>query len=187
VVPDSDLFRTLRDGSASVVTDTIETFTPAGIRLTSGRELEADIIISATGLKLKLFGGIDLSVDGAAVTPSETMTYKGLMVSGIPNFVFTVGYTNASWTLKADLTCAYVCRLLNHMQKHGYTQCVPRLNDATVKEVPWLDFSSGYVQRASNVLPKQGDKVPWRVHQNYALDLVALKLGSVEDGVMEFK
>ncbi len=185
VVPDSDLFRALRDGTASVVTDTIETFTPTGIRLTSGRELEADIIVSATGLKLKLFGGIDLRVDGVTITPNETMTYKGLMVSGIPNFVFTVGYTNASWTLKADLVGDYVVRLLGHMDAKGLTSVVPVRDDA-VQERPFMDLASGYIQRALDGLPKQGDRAPWALRQNYFVDVRTLRRGDLDDGVLAF-
>ncbi len=185
VVPNSDLFRALRSGSADIVTDTIETFTPTGIRLTSGKELEADIIVSATGLKLKLFGGIDVSVDGQAFQPSETMTYKGLMVSGLPNFVFTIGYTNASWTLKADLVGEYVVRLLAHMDRKGLRSVVP-VKDDSVGERPFMDLASGYVQRALDGLPKQGDRAPWALKQNYYVDLLTIRRGGLEDGVLAF-
>jgi cation diffusion facilitator CzcD-associated flavoprotein CzcO len=187
LVPDGDLFAALKSGRASMVTDRIDTFTPRGIRLESGKELEVDLVVTATGLELEVLGGVQLDVDGVAVNPANTFNYKGMMFSDVPNLASSFGYTNASWTLKSDLTCAYVCRLLNHMEKHGYKYCVPRLNDPSVTEQPWLDFSSGYVQRASEVLPKQGSKVPWRVHQNYALDLMSLKHGRVDDGVMEFR
>ncbi|MDO9457920.1 NAD(P)/FAD-dependent oxidoreductase [Nocardioides sp.] len=185
VVPNSDLFRALRAGSADIVTDTIDTFTPTGIRLASGRELEADIVVSATGLKLKLFGGIAVTVDGEPFVPSETMTYKGLMVSGIPNFVFTIGYTNASWTLKADLVGDYVVRLLTHMDKTGTSAVVP-VKDETVGERPFMDLASGYVQRALDGLPRQGDRAPWALKQNYYVDLRAIKTGKIEDGVLQF-
>ncbi|MEO9322597.1 NAD(P)/FAD-dependent oxidoreductase [Nocardioides sp. C4-1] len=185
VVPNSDLFRALRSGQADVVTDTIETFTEKGIRLTSGRELEADIIVSATGLKLKLFGGIDVTVDGEPFEPSETMTYKGLMVSGIPNFVFTIGYTNASWTLKADLVGDYVVRLLAHMDERGLTSVVP-VKDPTVGERPFMDLASGYVQRALDGLPKQGDRAPWALKQNYYVDVRSIRRGRIDDGVLQF-
>ena len=185
VVPNSDLFRALRSGKADVVTDTIETFTDKGIRLTSGRELEADIIVSATGLKLKLFGGIDVTVDGEAFVPSETMTYKGLMVSGIPNFVFTIGYTNASWTLKADLVGEYVVRLLTHMDKTGTKAVVP-VKDPTVGERPFMDLASGYVQRALDTLPRQGDRAPWALKQNYYVDVRTIRTGKLDDGVLQF-
>jgi cation diffusion facilitator CzcD-associated flavoprotein CzcO len=177
----------MKSGKVAIATDHIETFTEHGIKLKSGAELPADIIITATGLTLISLGGISVTVDGEPFVSSQTMSYKAMMFRDVPNMASSFGYTNASWTLKADLTCAYVCRLLNHMQKHGYTRCTPRLNDGSIKEEPWLDFSSGYVQRAENVLPKQGDKIPWKVHQNYALDLLDLKLRTVDDGVMEFR
>ncbi|MCW3039532.1 MAG: ethA, partial [Solirubrobacterales bacterium] len=176
VVPDSDLFRTLRSGKADVVTDTIDTFTDTGIRLSSGRELEADIIISATGLKLKLFGGMAVSVDGKPFVPSETMTYKGLMVSGLPNFIFTIGYTNASWTLKADLVGEYAVRLMKHMDKRGVTSVVP-VKDASVGERPFMDLASGYVLRALDGLPRQGDRAPWALRQNYYVDVRVIRTG----------
>lgn len=186
LVPNGDLFDALKDGSASVVTDHIDCFTENGIRLKSGQELEADVIVTATGLNLKVLGGLDISVDGRAVELSETMSYKGMMYSDVPNLASAFGYTNASWTLKCDLTCEYVCRILNRMDETGDRQATPRLTDPTVQEVPWLDFSSGYVQRSLDKFPKQGSKKPWKLHQNYALDIVALKFGQVDDGVMEF-
>jgi cation diffusion facilitator CzcD-associated flavoprotein CzcO len=186
LVPNGDLFEAISDGSASVVTDHIETFTEKGIKLVSGSELEADLVVTATGLNLLALGGIEIAVDGRGVTLSETMSYKGMMLSGVPNFAFAVGYTNASWTLKCDLTCEYVCRLLNHMDKLGHKQCVPYNRDPSVRELPFLDFSSGYVQRSIDKFPKQGSKAPWRLHQNYALDIFNLKFGSLEDSAMEF-
>lgn len=185
MVPDGDLFKTLSAGRAEIVTDTIKTFTERGITLDSGRELEADIIVSATGLNLLLFGGAKLSVDGEEVDYPRTMAYKGMMLSGVPNMAFTVGYTNASWTLKADLVAEYVCRLLNHMDLHGYTECMP-VPDPTVEEVPLLDFSAGYVLRSVDKLPKQGSRDPWNLRMNYALDLRTLRHGPIEDGVMRF-
>jgi monooxygenase len=185
LVPDGDLFRTIKDGRVSVVTDTIDTFTETGIRLKSGRDLDADLIVTATGLDLIALGGVELSVDGRRVEPGRSMTYKGMMYSDVPNMAIAVGYTNASWTLKCDLTCAYVCRLINHMDRHGYRQCTPR-RDPSVAEQPWVDFSSGYVQRALDKFPKQGSKAPWRLYQNYARDLLALKFGSVRDEAIEF-
>ena len=185
LVPDSDLFASLRSGTSSVVTDTIDGFTPHGIRLKSGQELKADIVVTATGLQLKLLGGLQVTIDGVAKNLSETMSYKGMMYSGVPNLASSFGYTNASWTLKCDLTCEYVCRLLNHMDRHGYAEAKP-CKDADVQEAPWLDFSSGYVQRALDILPKQGTKKPWKLYQNYALDLVSLRYGKVEDGVLQF-
>ena len=185
LVPDSDLFNALKDGSASVVTDQIETFTPKGIKLKSGQELDADIIVTATGLKLESLGGMAVTVDGAPVNIAKTMSYKGMMYGDIPNLASAFGYTNASWTLKCDLTCEYVCRLLNHMDKTGMSIALPKA-DPKVAELPWLDFSSGYVQRAKDVLPKQGATKPWRLYQNYALDMLTLRYGKVEDGTMQF-
>jgi len=168
------------------MTDHIDAFTETGIKLQSGAELQADVIVTATGLNLLALGGIELTVDGREVALPETMSYKGMMLSGVPNFAFSVGYTNASWTLKCDLTCEYVCRLLNHMDEHGFSRCIPINRDPSVQERPFIDFSSGYVQRAIDNFPKQGSKAPWRLHQNYALDIVNLKFGSVEDDAMEF-
>ncbi|MFL6623656.1 MAG: flavin-containing monooxygenase [Sulfurifustis sp.] len=186
LVPDSDLFQAIKDGCASVVTDHIETFTENGIRLRSGKELTADMIVTATGLSLVALGGMQLTIDGRPVDLSKTMGYKGMMFRDIPNLASAFGYTNASWTLKCDLTCEYVCRLLNHMQKHGVRQCTPRLRDPSVTEQPWVDFNSGYVLRSMEMFPKQGSKRPWRLYQNYVKDLITLKFGDVDDGVMEF-
>jgi cation diffusion facilitator CzcD-associated flavoprotein CzcO len=187
LVPDDDLFAAIRGGTVDVATGQIERFTAKGIRLKDGRELEADIIITATGLNLQLLSGVAFSVDGAAVELSKTMTYKAMMFSGVPNLATSFGYTNASWTLKADLTCMYVARLLNHMDRTGTQIATPVLDDPEVEEQPWLSFTSGYVQRALDKLPKQGSKRPWRVHQNYALDMLDLKFGKVEDGAMTFR
>ena len=186
LVPDSDLFESINAGTSSVVTDRIETFTETGIKLASGKELEADIIVTATGLNLQVLNGLALTVDGRAIDPAETMSYKGMMYSDVPNLASSFGYTNASWTLKCDLTCEYVCRLLNHMKKTGTRQCTPRVTDPTIEKEPWLDFSSGYVQRSIDRFPKQGSKKPWKLHQNYAFDILSLRLGRVDDGVMEF-
>jgi monooxygenase len=186
LVPDGDLFQTMRQGQASVVTDQIDTFTEKGLKLRSGAELEADLIVTATGLNLLLLGGLEATVDGARVDFAKTFNYKGMMFSDVPNLALAVGYTNASWTLKAELVCRYVCRLLNHMETTGTRQCTPRLRDSNVEEAPFLDLTSGYVQRAIHMLPKQGSRVPWKLYQNYALDLVMLQRGNVEDGVMEF-
>jgi cation diffusion facilitator CzcD-associated flavoprotein CzcO len=185
VVPDGDFFRVLRDGSATVVTDTIDTFTPTGVRLGSGEELEADIVVTATGLKVLPFGGLDLTVDGEKVDLPSTMAYKGLMLSGLPNFVYTVGYTNASWTLKADLVGDYVVRLLSHMDEHGYRSAVP-IRDESVGEKPFMDLSSGYVQRALHLMPKQGDRAPWQLKQNYLVDTRTIRRGVLDDGVLQF-
>jgi monooxygenase len=186
LVPDSDLFAAMRQGRASIATDQIETFTEKGLKLRSGAELEADIIVTATGLNLLLLGGLEATVDGARVDFAKTFNYKGMMFSDVPNLALSVGYTNASWTLKAELICRYVCRLLNHMAKTGMRQCTPRLRDGRIEPAPFLDLTSGYVQRSIDRFPKQGTKPPWRLHQNYARDLVMLQRGNVEDGVMEF-
>ena len=186
LVPDNDLFDAIKAGSASVVTDHIETFTETGVRLKSGQELEADVVVSATGLNLQVMAGLELTVDGKRVEPANTLSYKGMMYSDVPNLATSFGYTNASWTLKCDLTCEYVCRLLNHMEKTGTRQCTPRNTDPTMGEEPWLDFSSGYVQRTVAMFPKQGTKAPWKQHQNYALDLMILKYSGVADGAMVF-
>ncbi|MBR7620346.1 NAD(P)/FAD-dependent oxidoreductase [Phenylobacterium sp. 20VBR1] len=186
LVPDADLFTALKSGKAEVVTDHIETFTETGIQLKSGKVLEADIVVSATGLVLQAMNGLKLRVDGRAIDPGKTLSYKGMMYSDVPNLASAFGYTNASWTLKCDLTCEYVCRLLNHMKKTGNRQVTPRNNDPNIGEVPWLDFSSGYVQRAMASFPKQGTKAPWKLHQNYALDLMNLRFTKIEDGVLEF-
>jgi monooxygenase len=187
LVPDSDLFRSMREERVSVVTDQIETFTEDGLLLKSGKHLDADIIVTATGLVLKLFSGMQLVVDDAPVVMPKTLVYKGMMFSDVPNLAFAVGYTNASWTLKCDLIAEYVCRLLNHMDHHGYDVCTPRVNDAHIEEIPVLDFNSGYVLRALDSLPRQGSKTPWRLHQNYVKDLSMMRYGRVEDGTMEFR
>lgn len=185
LVPDADLFEAIKDGSASVVTDHIETFTQTGIRLKSGQELEADIVVTATGLKMKLLSGMEVTVDGQRVDLSETLSYKGMMFSGVPNLASAFGYTNASWTLKCDLTCEYVCRMLNYMDARGLKIATPQKEEG-VETAPWLDFSSGYVQRGIGQFPKQGLTKPWKLYQNYALDLVNLRFGPVSDGTMKF-
>jgi len=185
LVPDADLFKVIRQGKASVVTDHIETFTEHGIRLRSGQELPADLVVTATGLDLLAFGGMELVVDQRRVDLHETLSYKGMMLSDVPNLAYAFGYTNASWTLKSDLTCEYVCRLLRHMQATGTRICVPR-RDAGVQPQPLLDFSSGYVQRGINRFPQQGDRAPWKLYQNYFLDLQTLRRGDVDDGTMVF-
>jgi cation diffusion facilitator CzcD-associated flavoprotein CzcO len=186
LVPDADLFEAINAKTASVVTDHIETFTPTGIKLKSGEELKADIIVSATGLRLEVLNGIKFTVDGRAIDASQTLGYKGMMYDGVPNLASSFGYTNASWTLKCDLTCEYVCRVLNHMSRTGTRQATPRNDDPTIGQEPWLDFSSGYVQRAMEKFPKQGSRAPWKLHQNYARDLMSLRYAKIEDGVLEF-
>jgi cation diffusion facilitator CzcD-associated flavoprotein CzcO len=186
LVPDGDLFNAIRAQRASVVTDRIERFTESGILLASGTELPADLVVSATGLKMTVLGGIELSIDGQRVEPAKLVNYKGIMFGGVPNFASVFGYTNASWTLKADLASTFVCRLLNHMQRTGTRQCTPRTDDPSMTIEPWVDFSSGYFQRALDQLPKQGSKKPWKLNQNYLADLMTLRYGRVDDGVMRF-
>ena len=186
LVPDGDLFEAISAGRASVVTDRIDTFTERGLRLESGAELEADLIVTATGLNLLTLGGMELAVDGRDIELAETMSYKGMMLGGVPNLAMAFGYTNASWTLKCDLTCEYVCRLLNHMQEHGYATCTPHNRDPSVTEEPFIDFSSSYVLRSIDQFPRQGSKAPWRLYQNYALDILSLRYGALEDGAMQF-
>jgi cation diffusion facilitator CzcD-associated flavoprotein CzcO len=185
LVPDGDLFRAIRSGRAEVETGTIATFTEGGVRLDSGRELAADVIVTATGLKLQMLGGMTLSVGGVKVTPRETWLYKGMMLSDVPNLAVAIGYTNASWTLKCELTARYVCRLLRAMDAKGAAWCRPR-RDAMAGETKLIDFSSGYIQRAADILPRQGERRPWRLYQNYVLDVAALRFGRLEDGTMEF-
>jgi monooxygenase len=184
--PGGDLFEAIKEGRASVVTDEIETLTESGVQLRSGTMLPADVIVSATGLTLSPLGEIGLTIDGRPFDPAKAMAYKGMMYSGVPNLASAFGYTNASWTLKCELTCDFVGRLLNHMDKRGYRRCVPQNNDVSVVEEPWLNLSSGYIRRAADRLPRQGSKIPWRLHQNYVRDLIHLKLGSLEDGVLRF-
>ena len=187
VAPDGDFFAALRAGKASIVNGEIETFTETGLRLTSGQEIEADIIVTATGLKVRLMGGVAIEVDGAPVDIASTTAYKGVMFSDIPNLASIFGYTNASWTLKSDLIAEYVCRLLSHMNRRGYAICTPRRGDAAIAEGPTLPLTSGYIERAKDLLFKQGAERPWRLNQNYALDIMALRLGAIEDGSLEFK
>jgi monooxygenase len=183
LVPDSDLFEAIADGSAEIVTDRIETFTEGGIALESGRVLEADVVVTATGLQLKFLGGAALTVDGEDPDIAHGMVYKGMMLSGVPNCAFTLGYTNASWTLKADLVAEYVCRLLAHMEARGFDVCAPEATDPSLTEEPLLDFSSGYVLRSLAELPKQGSKEPWKLRQNYPVDLRSLRFGPVDDSM----
>lgn len=186
LVPDSDLFESIKANKSSVVTDHIEKFTPKGILLKSGKELEADIIVTATGLNLKLLGGINFNVDGKTIDLSKTISYKAMMFSDMPNLSLAFGYTNASWTLKCDLSNQYVCRLINYMDENGYRQCTPRQNDPNLELEDWLDFSSGYIRRVIHTLPKQGSKKPWRLDQNYLVDRKMIGKSKIDDGVMEF-
>jgi cyclohexanone monooxygenase len=185
LVPDGDLFRKIRQGRAAVMTDTIECFTQTGVKLRSGQEISADIVVLATGLQLNVLGDVAIHIDGRHCDLGQTMAYKGMMLSGVPNLAMAFGYTNASWTLKADLTAGYVCRLLRYMDRHGFAIAVPRPDPAELTR-PFLSFTSGYVQRALTILPKQGSQAPWRVYQNYLLDLFALRYGRIADGVMGF-
>jgi cation diffusion facilitator CzcD-associated flavoprotein CzcO len=186
VVPDGDLFKAIRKGTASVVTDGIDRFTERGIRLKSGTELEADIVVTATGLNLLAFGGLSLSIDGEAVAVNEALIYKSMMISGVPNFAFAFGYTNASWTLKVDLVCEHLCRLLAHMDECGYATVVPVAEDPTLVRRPMLDFQAGYVQRAVDKFPQQGSHGPWTVQMDYAADEARLRRGPVEDPALRF-
>jgi monooxygenase len=186
LVPDGDLFESISSGEASIVTGRIETFTERGVRLASGEELQADVIVTATGLNLLCLGGISIAVDGREIELGETVGYKGMMLSGIPNLALTLGYTNASWTLKADLVAEYVCRLVNHMSEHGYRYCTPRAPGPDVPLEPFLDLKSGYVLRSIDQLPKQGPQAPWRLNQNYPLDVRLMRHGSLEDEGIEF-
>ncbi|MBC7482651.1 MAG: NAD(P)/FAD-dependent oxidoreductase [Rhizobacter sp.] len=186
LVPDGDLFKAIKSKRASVVTDEIDSFTETGLKLKSGAQIEADLVVTATGLNLQVLGGLQVTVDGAPIDWPRTMSYKGLMFGGVPNLASSFGYTNASWTLKCDLTCEYVCRLLNHMKAQGQRQCTPRNTDASVTEQPWIDFSSGYVQRSLQMFPKQGSRAPWKAHQNYARDIATLRYGKLDDGAMVF-
>jgi cation diffusion facilitator CzcD-associated flavoprotein CzcO len=189
LVPNGDFFKSMREGKASVVTDHIASFTETGIQLASGEHLDADIIVTATGLELVTLGEMDFFVDGNQVDFAKTWTYKGFAYSDIPNMASTFGYINASWTLRSDLTAEYVCRLLNHMRKKGVTQCTPRLReqDRNMKERPWIDgFSSGYMQRMMHRMPRQGDHEPWINPQNYRRDKKMFKHSPIDDGVMQF-
>ena len=186
LVPDGDLFASIRSGQVSIVTDTIETFVESGIRLKSGKTLPADIVVSATGLVVKLMGGAEILVDGVTVKFNEKMLYKGAMFSGVPNLAIAFGYTNASWTLRCDLTARYVSRLIKYMDRKGWSIALPYLSDPSMASEPLLNFSSGYVRRADGVLPRQGQKAPWRVKQNYAKDVADFTFGSISDGTLKF-
>ncbi len=187
LVPDGDLFAALRSGKTNIVTDTIDHVSRDGLKLGSGAELKADIIVAATGLKLKLFGGIVIGVDGEPIDATQRLIYRGMMLEGVPNFIMAFGYTNASWTLKIDLVSQRFCRILNHMRRRGTDICEVAPADSLIEPRPMLDLNSGYVQRADAILPKQGTRSPWRVRQNYFLDLVAFRFGRIADGVLAFR
>jgi cation diffusion facilitator CzcD-associated flavoprotein CzcO len=186
LVPDGDLFRAVREGRVDIVTDTIDTFTEKGVRVSSGDELVADVVVTATGFNLKIMGGMELVVDGERVDLRDRMAYRALMFSGVPNFAFTIGYTNASWTLKADLVADYVCRLLAHLDERGHRSAVP-VPDPAVGTAPFMDFTPGYVKRSEHLLPQQGDREPWRLRQNYFHDVRSIRRSRVDDGVLTFR
>ncbi|PPK88050.1 cyclohexanone monooxygenase [Neolewinella xylanilytica] len=184
LVPDGDLFRALREKQARVLTDAIDRFTNRGLLLASGKEVPADLVVLATGLKVNLLGGAAISLNGRRVRSADIMLYKGMLPSGLPNVAIAFGYTNASWTLKTDLTANYVCKLLNYLDRKGYATVVPK-RETDVAEEPFLDFSAGYIKRAADVMPKQGSRRPWRVYQNYAMDALITRFGRIDDGVLE--
>jgi cation diffusion facilitator CzcD-associated flavoprotein CzcO len=185
-VPDGDLFRAIRAGQATVVTDRIATFDETGLQLGSGGHLDADVVVTATGLTVQAFGGIAITVDGRPVTLSETVAYKGMMLSGVPNLAFAIGYTNSSWTLKIGLLCEHFCRLLAHMDAHGYDVCRPEVADPAMPTRPFLDFAAGYIQRAVHLLPRQGDRMPWLTSMDYSGDVKLLRADSVLDPELHF-
>ena len=187
LVPDSDLFKSIKEGKAEIVTDHIERFTEDGILLKSGNELAADLIVTATGLKVQLLGGMKVYINGAEVDPSATHAYRGVMLSDVPNLAFMVGYTNASWTLKCDLSSRFVTKVLNYMDKNKHEVCTPRFDSTKFKSEPLLDFNSGYVLRALDKVPKQGSKHPWKVYQNYIKDLVSLEWEGASDEHLEYR
>ena len=188
VVPDGDLFKILREGRASIETDQIEKFTETGIQLKSGKHLDADIIVSATGLNIQILGGIKATIDGQPLNTSQHMLYRGVMVSDVPNMAMIIGYINASWTLKVDIASEYICKLINHMDKNGYDQVIPQ-GDATelMEDTVMGSLSSGYIARAADVMPKQGKHAPWKVSNNYLADRKELKQASFDDGVLKFE
>lgn len=187
LVPDADLFEAIRTGKAEVITDTIDQFTEKGIRLNSGQEMEADLIVTATGLKVQLMGGMTITVNNREVQTGKTHAYRGVMLSDIPNFAIAVGYTNASWTLKCDLNSRFVTRLLNYMDENGFTVCVPRFDPEKQQSEPLLDFDAGYIKRALDILPRQGSSAPWKVYQNHLRDSMSLKYGTLNDPYLEYR
>jgi len=187
LVPDNDLFEALKKGKADIVTDTIHSFTEEGVLLNSGKTLPADIIVTATGLNIQLFGGMKLIVDNKLVDISKAHAYKGVMLSEVPNFTIALGYTNASWTLKCDLNCLFVTRMLNHMKAHNYSVCTPVFDHEKLTSEPLLDFDAGYLLRAKGELPKQGSKAPWKAYQNYFKDLSSLKYSPITDEYLVYK
>jgi cation diffusion facilitator CzcD-associated flavoprotein CzcO len=186
VMPDSDFYKSIHSGRASVVTGEIDTFTEQGIQLKSGEELQADIIVTATGLRMLALGAVQLVVDGTPINPGDEFIYKGTMLSNIPNFAFCIGYTNAAWTLRADLASTYVCRVLNHMDRHGYRTCRPACDSGSLEARPLLGLTSGYVMRSAADLPKSATQAPWLIRQNYIRDMITMKLSRLKDGVLQF-
>jgi cation diffusion facilitator CzcD-associated flavoprotein CzcO len=187
LTPDGDFFAAIKSGKVSIVTDHIETFSEKGIKLRSGNELKADLIVTATGLSVLFMSGIQLVVDDVPVDMAKMLIYRGMMYRDIPNLASMFGYINASWTLKCELIAQRLCRLLNYMDHHDYTQCTPRLRDQAIAEEPMLvGLTSGYVQRASDAMPRQGPGNPWKMHQNYLRDMLSLRFSTVNDGTMEF-
>jgi len=186
-VPDNDLFESIKEGKAEIVTDTIKTFQKDGIELNSGKTLPADIIVTATGLSVQLFGGMKISVDDKPVETGKIHAYKGVMFSEIPNFAIAIGYTNASWTLKADLNCQFVARILNYMKENNFSVVVPNFDYENQKSEPLLDFNAGYILRAGDIMPKQGSKAPWKVYQNYVKDVFSLKYADAKDKYLVYK
>ena len=186
LVPNGDLFESIKNKKASVVTDQIDHFTDKGIKLKSGDELGADLVVTATGLNMELLSNIELIVDEEKIDLSKTITYKGMMFSGVPNLVSTFGYTNASWTLGADLTSEYVCRLINLMEKKSLKKCCPEANDNIEQDENYLNLSSGYIERSKNIFPKQGKKKPWKNNQNFIKDVFQIRYGDIKDGDMKF-
>ncbi|CAN5365072.1 NAD(P)/FAD-dependent oxidoreductase [soil metagenome] len=187
IVPDADLFHALKSGKAEIITDTIRHFTPHGILLNSGKELEADIIVTATGLKVQLLGGMTLHVNDQLAEPKDIHCYRGVMFSNIPNFAVAIGYTNASWTLKCDLSCSYVTRIINYMDEHHHSVCTPRFDNTEFSSEPLLDFDAGYIKRALDIMPKQGSRAPWKVYQNYLKDSLSFKYSKLKNKYLEFK
>jgi cation diffusion facilitator CzcD-associated flavoprotein CzcO len=184
LVPDGDLFAAIGAGRASIATDRIQSFTEGGLALESGAELEADVIVTATGLNVLPLGGLKFAVDDVEVAIPKTVAYKGMMLCGVPNLAMALGYTNASWTLKCDLVAQYVCRLLNHMDENGYAFCTPQAPDPSLPTRPFIDLKSGYVRRSIDALPRQGASLPWRLHQNYIRDIRLLKRGRIDDAML---
>ena len=186
LVPDSDLFKAINTNKASVVTDKVKQFESDGILLKSGEKITADIIITATGIELNSLNDIDVTLDNIKINAHERLTYKGMMLSGVPNFALSFGYVNASWTLRADLTCEYVCRLINLMDKKGVKCCMPMDDKSAYGDDKLIDFTSGYFQRGLNQMPKQGNKAPWKNYQNYIKDIFAVRLMSIDDTNLKF-